>query len=163
MKRLDYMQELDDDGYLFDPTVFDQESHWPKWDEHCYECIASSLVDAIDLDGLAQQIVQASADAQNPFDSHEMGERYAELFCDLAETLDKLWEIIEADVNQCVFVRNKDFFAMFDNTFVTRDIGEFSIAYGNKEYLCGSSATYVWNIGFSSIIYGPIEIYSDRL
>lgn len=150
MKQLDYMQELDDHEYLFDPTVFDQESYWPKWDEHCYECIASSLVDAIDLDALANQIVPV--DTQNPFDAHEMGECYAELFRDLSETLDKLWEIIKVDVNQCVFVRNKDFFAMFDNTFVTRDRGEFSIAYGNKENLCGSSATYVWNIAFSSII-----------
>lgn len=143
MKQLNYFHESDDHGYLFDPTVFEQEDYTPIWDEHSYECIASELVASMCLEDLAYQLWQTGRDNPNDVDQEAVDQRYQELEENLEETLNELWDLIKDNPYQCVFVHKDDFFAMFDNTY-KQEMNEFSITYGNREWLCGSSATFIW-------------------
>lgn len=151
MKKLNYFKESDDHGYIFDSTVFDQEELIPIWDEHSYECIASMLVESMGLESLAHQIVATGLLDPNDLTEEAVEECYDEVVGLVEDALDELWEMIKDNPNQIRFVNNRPVQVLFDNTFTT-DMGEFSIYYGDRETLCGTSATFIWRCGLSGVL-----------
>lgn len=144
MKQLNYFQEPEDHGYIFDPTVYDQEEIIPIWDEHSYECIVSNLLSQMDLDSLARNII-----VPEHYDD-KLDECYNEIFEQIETALNMLWEIIRDNNKQCVFVHHENAFVMFDGTF-QKEINEFAIVYTDDMSFYGTSVTFFWREGLSVV------------